>query len=238
MNKLPLTDRRGFLASALGAGAYAALARVPAALAAQEEPPRRLPPLKVSRDRRIRTAVGLRPYRAEGFVLTNERLGEKVVVHNYGHGGGGVSLSWGVALMAAEQARNLEDKVVAVLGCGVVGLSTALVLQRRGKAVTVYTRELPPETTSNVAGALWYPTHVYEPGKVSPTFIERFELASRLAHREFQSYVGPEYGVRWLETYTFSSGPVGRELLGGNEPYPETRYYADANRSFGFPFVR
>lgn len=237
MNR-PTTDRRRFLASALAAGACAALAKGPAALAAQEEPPRRFPPLKVSRDRVIRTVVGLRPYRPEGFVLTNERVGEKVVVHNYGHGGGGVSLSWGVAQMAAEQARNLEDKSLAVLGCGVIGLSTARVLQRRGKAVTIYTRELPPETTSNVAGALWYPTHVYEPGKVSPTFLERYGLASRLAHREFQSYVGPEYGVRWMETYTFSSGPVGRELAGGAELYPETRYYSDSQRGFGFPFVR
>jgi len=236
MHKLP-SDRRSFLASALAAGAYATLAKVPA-LAAQDEPPRRFPPLKVSRERRIRTVVGLRPYRPEGFVLTSERLGEKVVVHNYGHGGGGVSLSWGVALLAAEQARNLEDKTVAVMGCGVVGLSTARTLQRRGKAVTVYTRELPPETTSNVAGALWYPTHVYDPQRASRTFVERFELASRLAHREFQSYVGPEYGVRWMETYTFSQGPVGRELQGGSELYPETRYHADANRSFGFPFVR
>src|SRR5829696_3194184 len=241
MNRLPTTNRRSFLASALGAGSYAALAGGPsarAALAAQEEPPRRLPPLKVSRDRVIRTVVGLRPYRAEGFVLTNERLGEKVVVHNYGHGGGGVSLSWGVAVMAAEQARNLEDKSVAVIGSGVVGLSTARVLQRRGKAVTLYARELPPETTSNVAGALWYPTHVYDPQRVSPTFVERYGLACRLAHREVQSYVGPEYGVRWIETYTLGSEPVGRELAGGAELYPETRFYADARAHFGFPYAR
>ncbi|HWS89860.1 MAG TPA: FAD-dependent oxidoreductase [Pyrinomonadaceae bacterium] len=240
MNRLSRKDRRGFLASALGAGAYAALAHVPAARAAQEEPPRRLAPLKASRDRRIRTVVGLRPYRPEGFVLTNERLGEKVVVHNYGHGGGGVSLSWGVALLAAEQARNLEDRSVAVLGCGVVGLSTARVLQRRGKAVTLYTRELPPETTSNVAGALWYPTHVYEPGRVSSTFLERFGLASRLAHREFQSYVGPEYGVRWLETYTLRTEPEppGHEPAGGTELYPEIRRYADSRTFSGYSHVR
>lgn len=223
--------------SALAAGAYAAACgRVVSA--AQEESSRRLPALKVSRDRLIRTVVGLRPYRPEGFVLTNERVGEKVVVHNYGHGGGGVSLSWGVALMAAEQARNLEDKSVAVLGCGVIGLSTARVLQRRGKAVTIYAKELPPETTSNVAGALWYPTHVYDPQKAPRTFPERYALACRLSHREFQSYVGPEYGVRWMETYTLSSAPVGRELPGGPELYPETRFYTDANRSFGFPHVR
>jgi D-amino-acid oxidase len=234
------TDRRSFLARALAAGAYAAAggAHTRRAAAAQEEPPRRLPELKVSRDRLIRTVVGLRPYRPEGFVLTNERLGEKVVVHNYGHGGGGVSLSWGVAQLAAEQARNLEAKEVAVIGCGVVGLSTARVLQRRGKDVTVYARELPPETTSNVAGALWYPTHVYDPQKASAAFLERYGLACRLAHREFQSYVGPEYGVRWMETYTLTSEPAGRELPGGPELYPETRFYADARRSFGFPFVR
>src|ERR671916_365996 len=237
MKRLPTTDRRSFLASALAAGAYAALGRGPAALAAQEEPPRRLAPLRAARDRRIRTVVGLRPYRAEGFVLTNERLGEKVVVHNYGHGGGGVSLSWGGAQMAAEQARNLEDKSVAVLGCGVVGLSTARVLQRRGKAVTLYTRELPPETTSNVAAALWYPTHVYDPQRVSATFLERFGLACRLAHREFQSYVGPEYGVRWMETYTLRNDPEppGHEPIGGAELYPEIRRYANARHLFGFP---
>ena len=237
------TDRRSFLKSAVAAGAYAAAAAGPlarAGLAADDPPARRLAPPKVSRDRLIRTVVGLRPYRSEGFVLTHEKLGEKVVVHNYGHGGAGVTLSWGVALLAAEHARNLEDKGVAVLGCGVVGLSTARVLQRRGKAVTVYARELPPETTSNVAGALWMPTSLFNPRRVSPEFTERFRLACRLSHREFQTYAGPEYGVRWIETYTLRAEPEppGHAPVGGAEFYPETRYYADARKAFGFPHVR
>jgi glycine/D-amino acid oxidase-like deaminating enzyme len=237
------TDRRSFLASALAAGAYAALAHGPAAraaLAADGEQPRRLPPLKVSPERRIRTVVGLRPFRDEGFVLTNERMGEKLVVHNYGHGGAGVTLSWGVALLAAEQARNLEDKSVAVIGSGAVGLATARVLQRRGKSVTVYARELPPETTSNVAGALWMPTSVYDPQKATPEFLERFRLASRLSNREFQTLVGPEYGVRWTEVYTLreTPEPPGHEPLGGAELYPAPRYYSDARKYFGFPYAR
>ena len=239
MDRLP-TNRRSFLASALAAGAYAALANGPAALAADDEPPRRFPLLKVSRDRLIRTVVGLRPYRAEGFVLTNERLGDKVVVHNYGHGGAGVTLSWGVALLAAEQARNLEDKSVAVIGSGAVGLATARVLQRRGKAVTVYARELPPETTSNIAGALWMPTSSYNPRRVTPEFMERFKLASRLSNREFQTLVGPEYGIRWVETFTLreTPEPPGWEPPGGAELYPAPRYYADARKTFGFPHAR
>ena len=44
----------------------------------------------------------------------------------------------------------------AVLGCGAVGLATARVLQDRGFAVTIYARQLPPDTTSNVAGAMWF----------------------------------------------------------------------------------
>jgi D-amino-acid oxidase len=232
--------------SALAAGAFAAacgranFAGAVPALSFEGEQPRRLPPVKVSRDRVIRTVVGLRPYRDGGFVLAPERLGEKTVVHSYGHGGAGVTLSWGVAILAAEHARNIEDKNVAVLGCGVIGLSTARVLQRRGKNVTIYARESPPETTSNVAGALWYPSTVYDAQKVSADFNERFRLACRLSNREFQTYAGEDYGVRWIETYTLldEAEPAGHQPPGGAELYPATRYYNDARRAFGFPFAR
>ena len=48
-----------------------------------------LVPVNASWDRVIHTTVGLRPYRAPGFVVKVEKLDEKTVVHNYGHGGGG-----------------------------------------------------------------------------------------------------------------------------------------------------
>ena len=59
--------------------------------------PARLPRVRVSPDRVIRTIVGLRPFRPSGFVVRAERLGDKLLVHNYGHGGAGVTLSWGCA---------------------------------------------------------------------------------------------------------------------------------------------
>ena len=60
-----------------------------------------LAPVDVSWDRIIRRVVGLRPYRAGGFRLEAARLGDQVVIHNYGHGGGGITLSWGTAELAA-----------------------------------------------------------------------------------------------------------------------------------------
>ena len=58
-------------------------------------------PLRASWDRIIRTTVGLRPHRDSGFVLKADRLDDKLLVHNYGHGGAGITMSWGCAREAA-----------------------------------------------------------------------------------------------------------------------------------------
>ncbi|GIS78487.1 MAG: hypothetical protein CM1200mP14_00530 [Gammaproteobacteria bacterium] len=57
-----------------------------------------LPPLNVAWNRVIHTTVGLRPHRPSGFVLRAERFGDKTLIHNYGHGGSGMSLSWGTGV--------------------------------------------------------------------------------------------------------------------------------------------
>ena len=50
---------------------------------------------------------------------------------------------------------------VIVVGAGVVGLSCAVRLLERGHQVSVVARDLPLETTSSVAAALWYPYRAY-----------------------------------------------------------------------------
>jgi D-amino-acid oxidase len=52
------------------------------------------------------TIVGLRPVRDEVRVEA-ERIGDKTLIHNYGHGGAGFTLSWGCA---AEVIKLLEGK--------------------------------------------------------------------------------------------------------------------------------
>ena len=69
----------------------------------------------------------------------------------------------------------------AIIGCGVVGLSTARLLQRRGWQVTIYARDLPPNTTSNVAIGQWAPSSVFEEDALAPGFIDQFKRASLLA---------------------------------------------------------
>ena len=86
---------------------------------------RRLAQVRVSQDRVIRQVVGLRPFRRSGFLVRAEPLGDKLLIHNYGHGGGGVSLSWGSADLATELALTSSQRQAAVVGCGVIGLSTA-----------------------------------------------------------------------------------------------------------------
>jgi D-amino-acid oxidase len=237
-------NRRGFLG---GAAVSAALLAMRPALAFDTK--RHFAPVKIARNRVIREVVGLRPYRPSGFVVDAQRFSNKLLVHNYGHGGGGVTLSWGTASLAVDMARDflIAHKSVrpthfAVLGCGVSGLSTARLLQRRFQngpgTVTIYAKDLPPDTTSNIAGASWSPTSVFE--TTTPKFNEQFRQACRISNRAFQLLVGPEYGVRWIETFELSNHEMSlqRELPGGNDLYPQIETHKDPDNYFGFPFVR
>src|ERR1700704_1850638 len=101
VQRFPEIDRRGFLRGALATSALL-MATGSRGLASALNPDRHFAPVKVSRDRIIREVVGLRPYRPEGFRVEAERVGEKLLVHNYGHGGAGITLSWGTASLAVD----------------------------------------------------------------------------------------------------------------------------------------
>ncbi len=56
----------------------------------------------------ISESVGLRPARSE-IRLEAEKIGGKVIIHNYGHGGSGFTLSWGCAQNVAEIIEKLPS---------------------------------------------------------------------------------------------------------------------------------
>lgn len=259
MNVEPRTGdmkRRSFLRGALATSALLMTTRESRSFAFAFNDKRHFSPVKVSRNRLIREVVGLRPYRASGFVVAAERLGRKLLVHNYGHGGAGVTLSWGTASLAVDLARDFIQNLAqhgprrnaarrfAVLGCGVNGLSTARLLQRRFQnvpgTVTIYARDLPPDTTSNVAGAWWSPTSVYDSQQVTTKFVDQFRLACNISNKAFQTLVSNEYGVRWIETFELlrNAASLDRELPGGDELYPQKEVHRDPDHYFGFPYVR
>ncbi len=203
----------------------------------------RLPRVNVQADREIRTVVGLRPFRPSGFVLAAQKFDDTLVVHNYGHGGGGVTLSWGTAELACREVDRTGQKNVAVLGCGAVGLATARLLQERGCTVTIYAKDLPPHTTSNIAGAQWFPFTVFQKGQQSNEFMAQFVEASHLANARYQLMVGPRYGIRWLPNYAMRQAPISsRSLLSLDSPihdlFPEMRDLEPAENPFPFPSVR
>jgi glycine/D-amino acid oxidase-like deaminating enzyme len=189
-----------------------------------------LPPVQVDASRVIRTMAGLRPYRRSGFVVRAEQLGEKRLVHNYGHGGGGITLSWGTSKLATELGLQGHTGPVAVIGSGVMGLSTARLVQEAGFPVTIYAAALPPDTTSNIAGGQFHPYAVFRDDEVTPEFRTQFARALDYSWRRFQIMVGDDYGIRWLPTYVETDTPesmpvanfppVNRLLTQTEHPFP------------------
>jgi glycine/D-amino acid oxidase-like deaminating enzyme len=251
-------DRRSFLRSATAAGFV--LAAHSAGIPTFGQQTRRpLAPVKVARNRIIREIVGLRPFRSEGYVVEAKRIGNKLLIHNYGHGGAGITLSWGTATQAVDLVRDFVEQPAtrfgraargaaprrfAVIGCGVNGLSTARMLQRRYQdgtgTVTIYAKDLPPDTTSNIAAGYWSPVSLFDFDVASASFLEQFRSAARISNRAFQLLIGPEYGVRWLDIFTLhrTEASLQGELPGGSDLYPQQVIHRDPANYFGVPIVR
>jgi len=232
----PILNRRRLVSSAAMAAAGLALPGCattrPRSLAAAGDGC--LPPVEIDASRIIRNVVGLRPYRASGFVVREERVGEARLVHNYGHGGAGITLSWGTSRLAVDLGLAPElgshSGPVAVIGAGIMGLTTARLVQETGLPVTVYTAALPPETTSNIAGGQWHPFGHFREDSVTPEWRRQYIAAAEYSWRRFQLMVGDDYGVRWLPTYTERRAPeakllptfppVNRVLAAREHPFP------------------
>jgi glycine/D-amino acid oxidase-like deaminating enzyme len=141
--------------------------------------------------------AGLRPWRRDTYRLEPERVAGKLLVHNYGHGGAGITMSWG----CADAVRNIVRQSyspgpahsVAVLGAGVMGLTAATLLREAGFGVSIYAEALSG-TTSEVAGGQWAPSIVdYE--ESNPTQAARFFDLLRTAYRMHKARLGSLYGV-------------------------------------------
>ncbi|MGH3361058.1 MAG: FAD-dependent oxidoreductase, partial [Nocardioides sp.] len=94
---------------------------------------------------------------------------------------------------------------VIVVGAGVVGLSCAVRLLEDGHRVDVVARDLPLETTSAVAAALWYPYRALPQDKVMAWGATSYAVFDALADTD------PESGIRMV---------LGTEVFARPEPDP------------------
>lgn len=92
-----------------------------------------------------------------------------------------------------------------MVGGGVVGLTTAVVLAERGRRVRVWTREPAERTTSAVAGALWWPYHIEPMASARAWALRSLEVYEELAERP------EETGVRLVEGVMGETDPADVE---------------------------
>jgi D-amino-acid oxidase len=96
---------------------------------------------------------------------------------------------------------------VIVVGSGVIGLTTAVVLAESGRRVRVWTREPAERTTSAVAGALWWPYRIEPEALAGEWALESLSVYEELAARPERT------GVRVVE------GVMGESRLDEQGPW-------------------
>lgn len=266
-----LSDRRGFLRASAAAGGLGLLGLggcasagattgVPGLAAYDAVPP--LAPIRAHIDRIMKITVCLRPFRAEGPRLDVEQVGSKTVVHNYGHGGSGWSLSWGSSTIAVKKALAGGDREVAVIGSGALGLTSAILLQRAGAKAVIYAKDRMEEARSSRATGTWSPDSRVALAKAAgPDFPALWEEMCRTSFRTYQTLLGlPGDPVEWSDRYTcfdesleerrarrHESDPIGfatyedrvrdltprsQELPPGSHPFPTAHVTRNTSMQF------
>ena len=91
--------------------------------------------------------------------------------------------------------ESLRNNDVIVVGAGVIGLTTAVVLAERGVRVRVWTRDPVEATTSAVAGALWWPYRIEPVARARAWALQSLDVYEELATRPESTGVRMAEGV-------------------------------------------
>src|ERR1700744_1031814 len=168
-----------------------------------------LAPVRAHPDRLFDITLCLRPFRAQGPRIEAERIGDTLVVHNYGHGGSGWSLSWGSATLALQKALVNSPSQIGVIGCGAIGLTSPIMPQRTGAQVTIYALDLLPQTRSARATGSWTPdSRISLKDAAGPAFGELWEQMARISFKTYRQYLGlPGTPVEFTDRYALADEP-------------------------------
>lgn len=229
-------NRRALLAGLATTGLSACVA-TPAAVPIVRFARPVLAPLLTDSGRITRITVCTRPFRAQGPRIEVETLGDKRLVHNYGHGGSGWSLSWGSAALVRDLALAEGPVPVAVIGCGALGLTAALQILRSGAPTTIYAADRTPYTRSARATGVWSPdSRIAAEGAISSDFPARWEAMSRASWAMHHSFLGLDgEPVQFIDQYNLRDDQ-GRGQAVGPPPSPgqvDFAHFGDRLRDLG-----
>ncbi len=148
----------------------------------------------------LEVVYDVRPIRLSGVRIEPERFKEKLIVHNYGYGGYGLSLCFGgssevLNILNHEMSRdsNFTKGEVAVLGAGIVGLATAYDLVQKGFKVSIYADQFYPNITSYIAAGIW--TTPFQRELKTPEITRRYQKMIATSEKRYFQSVGdnPEF---------------------------------------------
>jgi glycine/D-amino acid oxidase-like deaminating enzyme len=189
-----------------------------------------VPNLSYSRANIVASLVGVRPHRDGGVRLellpaVGTGAGRRYLIHNYGHGGGGITLSFGCASVVADKVQQVISELggnarpsVAVIGSGIIGLTAAEAVKMRFPRlqVTIYSRDIElARTTSWVAGGQFEPSGIWRPHLRTPEL--RAAMSTYLSRsvariRELQTRsLAARYGILERANYSLAGGVDGFE---------------------------
>ncbi|WP_166140563.1 NAD(P)/FAD-dependent oxidoreductase [Nocardioides ochotonae] len=120
---------------------------------------------------------------------------------------------------------------VIVVGAGVVGLTSAVRLLEAGHRVDVVARDLPLETTSAIAAALWYPYRALPQERVTAWAARSREVLAALAAAD------PDAGVRLRRGTEVLAEAAGPPWWAGAVPVLEAPRVLPPGYAGGWSFV-
>ena len=148
-----------------------------------------------------------RPMRRGSPKLDVQKVEDKIIAHNYGHGGSGWTLAPGSAkyvldLLEAELSEPSKDTPIAVVGAGALGLFSAVELLNRGYTHITVIAENFDNLTSHNAGGLLAPVSMDNDPKMQSVIdeigIEAYKFYKSIALGE-HSFI--KTGARVMPTY-------------------------------------
>ena len=101
---------------------------------------------------------------------------------------------------------SVAPKDIAVVGCGIIGLTSAILAQRAGANVTIYAREFYSRTRSVRANGSWTPdSRIALTEQAGPKFGALWEEMARYSYKTYRFYMGlPGRPVDFADSYRLS----------------------------------